>query len=160
MRIVIQRVREASVTVVDQEKSLEDANLEREVGRIGAGLCVLVGITHEDSAVQVEKVVRKICELKLLRDEKGDDNPTNRRSVEEIGGSVLLVSQFTLYADVKKGKKPSWSKAAPGEVAAPIFEQVVAGVRARGINVETGEFGAMMNVKIVNDGPFTIIFEC
>lgn len=160
MRIIIQRVREAAVTVVDESVPDGTPEHEYEVGRIGAGLCVLLGVTHDDGPAQVEKVARKICELKLLRGEDNADGATDRRSVVEAEAQVLLVSQFTLYADVKKGKKPSWSHAAPGDVAEPIFDQVVAAVRARGVDVQTGQFGAMMNVQMINDGPFTIFFEC
>ena len=160
MRIIIQRVREAAVTVVAENIPYGTPGCEREVGRIGAGLCVLLGVTHDDGPAQIEKVARKICELKLLRGADGADDPANRRGVAEAAAQVLLVSQFTLYADVKKGKKPSWSDAAPGDLAEPIFNQVVEAVRARGVDVETGQFGAMMNVQLVNDGPFTIFFEC
>ena len=95
-------------------------------------------------------MARKLTELRILRDE---------RSVLDVGAPVLLVSQFTLYGDVRKGRRPSWSAAAPGPVAEPVFDQVVAAVRAVGVTVETGRFGAMMDVASVNDGPFTVIVE-
>ncbi|WP_124055350.1 D-aminoacyl-tRNA deacylase [Arcanobacterium ihumii] len=154
MRAVIQRVKRASVEVVD-----ESTGEACEVGAIGAGLCVLLGVTHDDGPEQVEKIARKIAQLKLLRSPGGSDEPNDRISAEESGAPVLIVSQFTLYADVRKGRKPSWSKAAPGTVAEPLFDDVVAAVRAYGLTVETGEFGAMMDVSLVNDGPFTIIAE-
>ncbi|MDR6939855.1 D-aminoacyl-tRNA deacylase [Arcanobacterium hippocoleae] len=160
MRIVIQRVKQASVTVWDENMPQDSEKAGRIVGQIAAGLCVLVGVTHEDGVEQIEKIARKICELKLLRDVNHEDIPANRRSVVDAAAEVLLVSQFTLYADVKKGKKPSWSHAAPGELARPIFDQLAAAIRARGVKVETGEFGAMMDVQLINDGPFTILFEC
>ncbi|MCI6573883.1 MAG: D-aminoacyl-tRNA deacylase [Arcanobacterium sp.] len=154
MRVVIQRVKRAKVTVTD------DPSGEPVVtGEIGAGLCVLIGITHTDGPAQIEKISRKIAQLKLLRSPQGSDDPSERVGVEEVNAPVLIVSQFTLYADVRKGKKPGWSHAAPAEVAEPIFHELVQAVRDRGIQVETGRFGAMMDVEIVNDGPFTIIAE-
>ncbi|WP_300047984.1 D-aminoacyl-tRNA deacylase [Trueperella sp.] len=148
MRAVIQRVRRASVTVDGQI-----------VGQIGPGLCVLVGVTHADGPAQIDKTARKIAQLKLLRGPDGDDDPAARVSAEECGAPILLVSQFTLYADVRKGRKPSWSHAAGGEAAEPIFDAVVDAVRGYGLRVETGVFGAMMDVELVNDGPFTILVE-
>ncbi len=148
MRSVIQRVKRAKVTVG-----------ERVVGEIGPGLCVLVGVTHDDGSAEVEKTARKIAQLKLLRGPDGFDDVETRVSAEESGAPVLLVSQFTLYADVRKGRKPSWSKAAGADVAEPVFDQLVEAVRGYGVPVETGEFGAMMDVELVNDGPFTILFE-
>lgn len=148
MRSVIQRVKRASVSV--------DGHV---VGQIGAGLCVLVGVTHEDGPAEIDKTARKIAQLKLLRGPDGSDDVGARVSAEESGAAVLLVSQFTLYADVRKGRKPSWSKAAGGDVAQPVFDQLVEAVRAYGLPVETGEFGAMMDVELVNDGPFTILVE-
>ncbi|MDD7464676.1 MAG: D-aminoacyl-tRNA deacylase [Actinomycetaceae bacterium] len=154
MRAVIQRVKRAKVTVTD------DPSGEPVVtGDIGAGLCVLVGITHTDGAVQIEKIARKIAQLKLLRSPQGSDDPSERMGAEEVNAPVLIISQFTLYADVRKGKKPGWSHAAPGDVAEPIFDELVQAVRDHGLHVETGRFGAMMDVEIVNDGPFTIIAE-
>lgn len=140
MRAVIQRVTRAQVTVEGEV-----------VGSIeGPGLVALVGVTHDDGPEQVERLVRKIAELRILRDEQ---------SVTDVGGQVLVVSQFTLYADTRKGRRPTWNAAAPGPVAEPIVEQVVAGLRSRGLTVETGRFGASMQVELVNDGPVTIILE-
>ncbi|WP_216379082.1 D-aminoacyl-tRNA deacylase [Arcanobacterium phocae] len=148
MRAVIQRVKHASVTVEG-----------RIVGQIGTGLAVLVGITHDDGSAQVAKLAKKIAQLKIMRDLEGSDDPKNRVSVADAGGSVLLVSQFTLYADARKGTKPSWSHAAPGPVAQPLFDQLVEAVGKYGLDVQTGEFGAMMDVELLNDGPFTIILD-
>jgi len=140
VRAVIQRVTRAQVTVEGEV-----------VGSIeGPGLVALVGVTHDDGPEQVERIVRKIAELRIMRDEQ---------SVTDVGGQVLVVSQFTLYADTRKGRRPTWNAAAPGPVAEPIVEQVVAGLRSRGLTVETGRFGASMQVELVNDGPVTIILE-
>ena len=140
MRAVLQRVARASVTVNGEV-----------VGRLdGEGLLALVGVTHDDGPEQVERLARKIAELRLLRDE---------RSVVDAGVGVLVVSQFTLYGDARKGRRPSWSAAAPGPVAAPLVEAVCAALRARGIRVETGVFGADMAVELVNDGPVTLVLD-
>lgn len=137
MRAVLQRVTRAQVRVDDEV-----------VGRIDRpGLVALVAATSSDSTVEVEWMARKISELRILSDE---------RSVLDEGAPVLVVSQFTLYADVRKGRRPSWSEAAPGPVAEPLIDAVVAALRERGVEVATGRFGAMMSVELVNDGPFTI----
>lgn len=160
MRAVIQRVKRAKVSVMD-----DPSGKPVVAGQIGAGLCVLLGVTHDDGPAQIEKIARKIAQLKLLRgagtpeEPEGSDDPRQRVGAEEIGAPVLIISQFTLYADVRKGKKPGWSHAAPAEVAEPVYEAVVEAVRAYGIPVQTGKFGAMMEVELVNDGPFTIIAE-
>jgi D-tyrosyl-tRNA(Tyr) deacylase len=116
----------------------------------GQGLVVLVGVTPGDGAAQVEHIARKIAELRILRDE---------RSVSEVGAPVLVVSQFTLYGDARKGRRPTWNAAAPGPVAEPLVEAVVADLRGRGLTVETGVFGADMAVELVNDGPVTLLLE-
>ena len=139
MRAVVGRVTSASVTVDDEV-----------VGRIGAGLLVLLGVTHDDGPAQVETMARKLHELRLLRDEL---------SCADTGAPLLVVSQFTLYGDTRKGRRPSWTAAAPGPVAEPLVEAVVASLRARGATVETGRFGAMMAVASVNDGPFTVLLQ-
>lgn len=157
MRIIIQRVREARVAVTDAASGA--AGEERTVGEIGPGLCVLVGVTHTDGVTEAEKTAKKICELKLLRNAAGEDDPKSRLSVSEAGAKVLLVSQFTLYASVKKGTKPSWSHAAPADKALPLFNRLAEEIRSRGVDTETGEFGAHMNVYLTNDGPFTIFYE-
>ena len=121
------------------------------VGRLdGEGLLALVGVTHDDGPEQVERLARKIAELRLLRDE---------RSVVDAGAGVLVVSQFTLYGDARKGRRPSWSAAAPGPVAEPLVEAVCAALRARGVQVATGVFGADMAVELVNDGPVTLVLD-
>ncbi len=114
------------------------------------GLLALVGVTPGDGPAQVELVARKIAELRILRDE---------RSAVEVGAPVLVVSQFTLYGDTRKGRRPTWNAAAPGAVAEPLVEAVVAALRARGLEVATGRFGADMQVELVNDGPVTILLE-
>ena len=139
MRAVVQRVTSASVRVDGQV-----------VGAIGPGLVVLVGVTHDDGPEQVGFIVRKVADLRIMREE---------RSVTDIGGEVLVVSQFTLYGESRKGRRPTWNAAAPGEVAEPLVEEVVAGLRARGLTVATGRFGADMAVELVNDGPVTILLE-
>lgn len=140
MRAVLQRVRRARVTV--GEESVGEVTRE--------GLLALVGVARGDGPGAVETLVRKIAELRILPGET---------SVAEVGAPVLVVSQFTLYGDTRKGRRPSWSHAAPGEEAEPLVDAVVAGLRARGIEVATGRFGAMMQVELVNDGPFTVIVE-
>ena len=140
MRAVLQRVTSASVTV--------DGVV---VGSIDEpGLVALVGVTHDDGPEEVATMSRKIGDLRILREE---------RSVLDAGAPVLVVSQFTLYADVRKGRRPSWNAAAPAEVAEPVVEDVVRALRERGVRVETGRFGAMMEVALVNDGPVTLVIE-
>lgn len=140
MRAVLQRVTRASVSVEGEV-----------VGAIDRpGLAALVGVTHDDGPEQVEAMARKISELRILRDE---------RSVLDDAAPVLVVSQFTLYADTRKGRRPSWNNAAPGPVAEPLVDAVVAALRARGVEVATGRFGAMMEVTLVNDGPVTLIVD-
>ena len=140
MKAVLTRVSSASVTV--------DGEV---VGEIGPGLLALVGVGREDAPDAWETMVRKIAELRILDGERG---------VEEAGQSVLLVSPFTLHGRTAKGRRPSWSDAAPGEVAEPVIGRIAAGLRARGIHVEEGVFGAMMQVASVNEGPFTVLVEC
>ncbi|MBQ0830819.1 D-aminoacyl-tRNA deacylase [Streptomyces tagetis] len=140
MRAVVQRVDGASV-VVDGET----------VGAIeGEGLCVLVGVTHDDTPEQADRLARKLWSLRMLHDEK---------SCADIGAPLLVISQFTLYGDVRKGRRPTWSAAAPGEVAEPLVDEVVARLRALGATVATGRFGARMRVALTNDGPFTVLVE-
>ena len=140
MRAVLQRVLHASVSV--------DGEVVGAIAR--PGLVALVGVTHDDGPGQVEALARKISELRILRDE---------RSVLDEGAPVLVVSQFTLYADTRKGRRPSWGHAAPGPVAEPLVEAVVEALRARGVEVATGRFGAMMQVALVNDGPVTLVID-
>lgn len=140
MRTVLQRVDGASVHVDGEQVG----------GFTGPGLVALVGVTHDDGADEVERTARKIAELRILREE---------RSVLDDGAPVLVISQFTLHADVRKGRRPSWNAAAPADVAEPVVDAVVAALRERGVHVETGRFGADMRVSLVNDGPVTIVLD-
>lgn len=140
MRAVVQRVSEASVVVDDEV-----------VGRIdGEGLCVLVGVTHDDTRDVAARMAAKIHELRVLRDE---------RSAADAGAPLLVVSQFTLYGETRKGRRPTWNAAAPGPVAEPLVEHLVQVLRDRGARVETGVFGADMRLALVNDGPVTLLLE-
>ena len=144
MRVVLQRVSHASVTVE-----------EKVIGKIHRGFLLLVGVTHDDAMEDMEYLVRKIVQMRIFEDEEGKLN----RSIQDIGGEILSVSQFTLYADTKKGNRPSFSKAAPGDVALEMFEQFNGLLRDTGIPVETGQFGADMKVELLNDGPVTILLD-
>ena len=144
MRIVLQRVSRASVAVGD-----------RVTGRVDAGLLLLVGFTAADGEEEVVWMAEKVAGLRVFADDEGRMN----RSVEEIGGGLLVVSQFTLYGDARKGRRPSFIEAAPPELATPLYERFITLLRERGLAVETGEFGAMMDVELVNDGPVTLILE-
>ena len=144
MRVVLQRVAHASVTV---EKKV--------IGKIQRGFLLLVGVTHDDAMEDMEYLVRKIVQMRIFEDEEGKLN----RSIQDIGGEILSVSQFTLYAETKKGNRPSFSKAAPGDVAIEMFEQFNGLLRKTGIPVETGQFGADMKVELLNDGPVTILLD-
>ena len=140
MRAVLQRVARAVVTV--------DGQAVGELTR--PGLVALVGVTHDDGPDQVTTMARKIAELRILHDE---------RSVADEGAPVLVISQFTLYADTRKGRRPSWNAAAPAAVAEPLVQQVVDALRGRGVEVATGRFGAHMAVELVNDGPVTVVLD-
>ena len=144
MRALVQRVRRASVAVDDEV-----------VGRIGPGLCVLVGVTHDDGPDHARKLAEKVWGLRIMADGDGVMNVP----VAATGGEVLVVSQFTLYGDVRKGRRPSWGDAARPEQAEPLVEEVVAVLRALGATVATGVFGADMAVELVNDGPVTLLVE-
>ncbi len=121
------------------------------VGRLPApGLVVLVGATHTDTAAIADRLADKVWKLRILADEK---------SASDIGAPILVVSQFTLYADTRKGRRPSWSAAAPGAVSEPLVESFVAALRTRGAHVETGVFGADMQIALVNDGPVTLVLD-
>ena len=144
MRVVLQRVAHASVTV--------DGEI---IGKIQRGFLLLVGVTHDDAMEDMEYLVRKIVQMRIFEDEEGKLN----RSIQDIGGEILSVSQFTLYANTKKGNRPSFSKAAPGDVAVEMFEQFNGLLRDTGIPVETGKFGADMKVELLNDGPVTILLD-
>ena len=144
MRAVVQRVTSASVAVADEV-----------VGAIGAGLLALVGVTHDDDVAGAVKLADKIANLRVFDDDAGVMN----RSVLESGGSVLVVSQFTLYGDTSRGRRPSWIAAARPEVAEPLVVAVVERLREAGVPVETGRFRAEMAVSLVNDGPVTVLLE-
>ena len=145
MRVVIQRSKRASVTVEGQV-----------TGAIDLGYVLLVGLTHDDTLEDVRYVAKKVAELRLWEDEEGKMN----HSIVEHGGAILSVSQFTLYADTRKGRRPSFIEAARPETALPLWEAFNEELRStHGLQVETGVFGAMMDVSLVNDGPVTIIVE-
>ena len=144
MRAVVQRVQRASVTVGDEV-----------VGRIGAGLCALVGVTHDDDEAGAAKLADKLWHLRVLDDDDGVMNV----AAADVGAPLLVVSQFTLYGDTSKGRRPSWLAAARPEQAEPLVDELVARLRALGATVETGRFRADMAVELVNDGPVTLILE-
>jgi D-aminoacyl-tRNA deacylase len=144
MRAVLQRVTRASVRVGGET-----------VGEIGPGLVVLLGVARDDEERDARYLVEKVLTLRVFEDAEGRMN----LSLEETGGALLAVSQFTLYGDVRKGRRPSWFDAAPPERARPLYEHFVAEARARGARVETGSFQAMMEVELVNDGPVTILLD-
>ena len=144
MRAVVQKVSSSKVTVDDEV-----------VGQIKQGLLVLLGVTHEDTSKDVDYMVDKVINLRIFEDEEGKMN----LSLKDIGGEVLAVSQFTLYGDARRGRRPSFSDAARPEVANPLYEEFVKKVRDLGINVGTGKFGAHMMVYLTNDGPVTILLE-
>jgi D-tyrosyl-tRNA(Tyr) deacylase len=144
MRAVVQRVTGASVTVDDDV-----------VGRIGRGICVFVGVHHDDGPAVAARLADKLWQLRIFPDEHGAMN----RSAADEGLDVLVVSQFTLYGDARKGRRPSFVAAAAPEIAEPLVDAVVAELRARGATVATGRFRAEMAVELVNDGPVTILLE-
>jgi D-tyrosyl-tRNA(Tyr) deacylase len=144
MRAVVQRVSRASVTVADEM-----------VGTIGAGLCVLVGVTHDDDAARAGKLADKLWNLRVFDDADGVMNV----SASDAGASLLVISQFTLYGDTTKGRRPSWLAAARPEQAEPLVDAVVARLRELGATVATGRFRADMAVELVNDGPVTLLVE-
>ncbi|NLU74094.1 D-tyrosyl-tRNA(Tyr) deacylase [Streptomyces sp. HNM0575] len=140
MRAVVQRVNGASVVAEGET-----------VGEItGEGLCVLVGVTHDDTAEKAAQLARKLWSLRILEGEK---------SCSDVGAPLLVVSQFTLYGDARKGRRPTWNAAAPRPVAEPLVDEVVARLRESGAEVATGSFGAAMKVSLTNDGPFTVLLE-
>ena len=139
MRAVVQRVLSARVTVGDEV-----------VGEVGEGLLVYLGITHSDGPNEVAWLAGKVWDLRILREE---------RSASEVGAPLLVVSQFTLYGDARKGRRPTWQAAAPGEVSEPLYAAFCDRLRGLGAVVEEGRFGAGMRVESVNDGPFTVLLE-
>jgi D-tyrosyl-tRNA(Tyr) deacylase len=144
MRLVLQRVTRASVTIGD-----------RVAGAIDRGFCLLVGFTHGDTGGEVDWMADKVAGLRLFSDAEDRMN----LGLEDVGGALLVVSQFTLYGDAQKGRRPSFIDAARPDVAIPLYERFITRLRDKGIPVATGEFGAMMNVEIHNDGPVTLILE-
>lgn len=144
MRAVVQRVSSASVTVEGEV-----------VGRIERGFLVLLGVAHDDEQADVVYTAQKLIGLRVFEDGDGKMN----RSLQEVGGAMLIVSQFTLYGDCRKGRRPSFIEAAPPEKADSLYRQVVAEVRGQGIHVETGKFQASMQVELVNDGPVTLLVD-
>lgn len=144
MRLVVQRVKEASVTV--------ENNI---IGQIETGILVLVGLSEDDTKEDIDVLVQKMINLRIFEDESGKMN----LSLKEINGSVLSVSQFTLYGDVRKGRRPNFTKAARPDKANELYEYFNEQIMNEGISIETGQFGAMMDVQLINDGPVTIILE-
>jgi D-aminoacyl-tRNA deacylase len=144
MRLVVQRVARASVRAGD-----------RELGSIGRGAVVLVGIAPADDPETVDRMAAKLIGLRYFTDAEGRTN----LALTDIGGALLVVSQFTLLADVRHGRRPGFTDAAAPEVAAPLVDRFVASLRAAGAKVETGEFGALMDVELVNEGPFTLVVD-
>ena len=144
MRAVVQKVSSSKVTV-DEEV----------IGQINHGLLVLLGVTHDDTSKDVDYMVDKVTNLRIFEDE---DEKMNL-SLKDVGGEILAVSQFTLYGDARRGRRPSFSDAARPEVANPLYEAFVEKIKKQGINVGTGKFGAHMMVNLTNDGPVTILLE-
>ncbi len=144
MRAILQRISEARVEI-DGET----------VGEIGHGLLVLLGVSKTDTAEQARWLADKMVSLRIFNDDEGKMN----RDVAEVGGAVLIVSQFTLYGDCSKGRRPSFIDAAPPETAIPLYEAFINAVKAHGIPTATGRFGAMMQVSLINDGPVTLILD-
>lgn len=144
MRVVLQRVARGSVRIDG-----------RVVGAIGQGFCLLVGFTHADAPAEVDWMAEKVSGLRLFADADGKLN----LSLADVAGSLLVVSQFTLYGDVAKGRRPSFTAAARPDIAIPLYQHFIAALRAQGLDVQTGEFGADMEVDIVNDGPVTLVLD-
>ncbi len=149
MRIVLQRVSRAEVRIREPDGT------SRPSGRIAHGFVLLVAFTDGDGVAQIEWMADKVVGLRLFPDDDG----TMNRGLDETGGALLIVSQFTLYGDAQKGRRPSFIHAAAPAVAAPLYDRFVQACRARGVTVETGEFGAMMDIELVNDGPVTLVLE-
>lgn len=144
MKAVLMRVQRASVTID-----------ERETRSIGRGFLILLAVTHDDTEAQAVKLADKLCSLRLFEDADGKINLT----LDEVGGEIMIVSQFTLYGNCRKGRRPEFLSAARPEIAIPMYEKFVAICREKGYHVETGEFGAYMEVESLNDGPFTLIVD-
>lgn len=148
MRIIIQRVKSSQVTVNGEI-----------IGKIGRGLNLLVGIANTDTEAELDWMVRKCLEMRLFPDEESDDSTRWQKSVQDISGELLVVSQFTLYGDCRKGRRPSFDRSAAPQVAEDLYNCFVAKLRLSGLHVETGKFGATMQVSIENDGPVTLLLE-
>ncbi|PAF19591.1 D-aminoacyl-tRNA deacylase [Terribacillus saccharophilus] len=144
MKVVAQLSKEASVTV-----------REEVIGKIGKGFMLLVGITHEDTEADLDYIVNKLIHLRVFEDDDGKMN----ESLLQIGGEILSISQFTLYADTRKGRRPSFTDAAKPDIAIKLYEQFNQKLTEAGIHVETGEFGAHMDIQLINEGPITIILD-
>ena len=144
MRVILQRVSNASVSIGGMT-----------VGAIERGFVLLVGFTHDDTVDDVEWMASRVVGLRLFGDDEGKMN----RSLDEVGGALLVISQFTVYGDARKGRRPSFIAAARPETAIPLYERFIATLRATGVRVETGEFGADMQVSLVNDGPVTLVLD-
>jgi len=141
VRALLQRVTRAEVRVGG-----------RSVGSIGGGLLILLGVGHGDDEATADALARRVCELRIFEDDEGRTN----RSILDVGGEALVVSQFTLYADTKRGRRPGFTDAAPPDLAIGLWRRVAAAIEAQGVRTALGEFGAEMAVELVNDGPFTI----
>ena len=146
MRVIVQRVKSSAVSIESQK-----------IGEIGIGLNLLVGIAHNDTESELDWIARKCLNLRLFSD--NDTGKTWRKSIVDIKGEILVVSQFTLYGDCHKGHRPSFQGSATSEVARPLYDSFVNKLRESGLNIITGEFGAMMKVEIANDGPVTLILD-
>ena len=144
MRIVLQRVSGASVDVA-----------RGRIGEIGRGLLLLVGVAPGDEGVDLQRAAQRLVDLRIFEDDGGKMN----LSLRDIGGEILAVSQFTLYADTRKGRRPSFVGAAAPDLASPLFDRLVEALREQGVRVATGEFGAKMDVRLTNDGPVTLVIE-
>ncbi len=144
MRAVIQRVSEGSVSIEG-----------KIIGEINQGLVILLGVTHDDTREDADYLSEKIANLRIFNDDAGKMN----RSLLDVNGAVLAISQFTLYGNTRKGRRPSFIEAAPPDIADPLYEYFMANLREKGVVVEKGQFGAMMQVKIFNDGPVTILLD-
>jgi D-aminoacyl-tRNA deacylase len=156
VRGLVQRVSSASVTsTVEGGTTSEGGAIAEETGRIGRGLVLFVGVTHDDEAARAAKLAEKVWHLRVFEDDDGAMN----RSCAAVGGGVLVVSQFTLYGDARKGRRPSFVAAARPELAEPLVEAVVDRLRALGAEVATGRFRTHMDVALVNDGPVTVLLE-
>ena len=161
MRLLLQRVQRAEVRIRTDDAAQGDgaqadgAQNARVAGRIGVGFLLLVGFTHSDTIAEVHWMADKIAGLRLFADTDGRMN----LGLGEVDGSILVVSQFTLYGDARKGRRPSFMDSARPELAIPLYEAFIAALRELGFPVQTGEFGAMMDVELINDGPVTLLLE-